>query len=97
VLDKIFFGSGFPFGSPAAAVEAIYSLNSYALGTNLPSIPRSALRLIVERNPITTLGMKAPLLIGISSNVGHNSTGISPAPTPSDRVDFGASQSPYRR
>ncbi|MDA0215207.1 MAG: amidohydrolase family protein, partial [Planctomycetota bacterium] len=59
VLEKIFFGSGFPFGSPAAAVEAIYSLNSYALGTNLPSIPRAALRLIVERNPILTLGMKA--------------------------------------
>ncbi|MSR43829.1 MAG: hypothetical protein EXS15_00510 [Phycisphaerales bacterium] len=64
VLEKIFFGSGFPFASPAAAVEAIYSLNSYALGTNLSSIPRAALRLIVERNPITTLGMTAPLTIG---------------------------------
>ncbi|MSQ90587.1 MAG: hypothetical protein EXS01_04220 [Phycisphaerales bacterium] len=68
VLEKIFFGSGFPFGSPAAAVEAIYSLNSFALGTNMPSIPRSALRLIVERNPITTLGMKAPLAIGTSAS-----------------------------
>ena len=97
VLDKIFFASGFPFGSPAAAVEAIYSLNSYALGTNLPSIPRAALRLIVERNPITTLGMKAPLLIGVSSAGGHNSASIIPTPTPTDRADFGASQSPYRR
>jgi predicted TIM-barrel fold metal-dependent hydrolase len=61
VLEKVHFGSGFPFGSPAAAVEAIYSLNSYALGTHLPSIPRAALRGIVERNPVVTLGMKAHL------------------------------------
>lgn len=80
VLDKIFFGSGFPFGSPAAAVEAIYSLNSFALGTNLPTIPRAALRLIVERNPITTLGMKAPLTIG----GGQGTTATS------DRTDVGA-------
>lgn len=68
VMEKIFFGSGFPFGSPAAAVEAIYSLNSYALGTHLPSIPRAALRLVVERNPITTLGMTAPLATGSSTS-----------------------------
>ena len=97
VLDKIFFGSGFPFGSPAAAVEAIYSLNSYALGTNLPSIPRAALRLIVERNPISTLGMKAPLLIGVSSTGNINSASMNPTPTVADRSDFGASQSPFRR
>ncbi len=72
VLDKVFFGSGFPFGNPAAAVEAIYSLNAYALGTHLPSIPRAALRTIVERNPVTTLSMKAPLASG-SASVGAGS------------------------
>ncbi len=76
VLDKIFFGSGFPFGSPAAAVEAIYSLNSFALGTNLPIIPRAALRLIVERNPITTLGMNAPLTIGKSNSDSNPSDSL---------------------
>lgn len=68
VLEKIFFGSGFPFGSPAAAVESIYSLNSYALGTHLPSIPRASLRLIVERNPISTFGLNAPLATGSSTS-----------------------------
>ena len=98
VLEKIFFGSGFPFGSPAAAVEAIYSLNSYALGTNLPSIPRAALRLIVERNPILTLWMKAPLLIGIQSGGGNDTAANSPAtPTSADRSDFRASSSSFRR
>jgi len=64
VIDKIFFGSGFPFQLPSTAVEAIYSLNSYSLGTPLPSIPRAALRAVVERNPVTTLGIRAPLAIG---------------------------------
>jgi predicted TIM-barrel fold metal-dependent hydrolase len=64
VIDKIFFGSGFPLQFPSTAVEAIYSLNSYSLGTPLPSIPRAALRAVVERNPVTTLGIRAPLAIG---------------------------------
>ncbi len=67
VLDQVFFGSGFPFGNPAAAVETMYSLNTYALGTHLPTIPRAALRTIVERNPVTTLSMKAPLAGGSAS------------------------------
>jgi len=67
VIDKIFFGSGFPFQLPSTAVEAIYSLNSYSLGTPLPSIPRAALRAVVERNPVTTLGIRAPLAIGLGT------------------------------
>ncbi len=83
VLDKIFFGSGFPSGSPAAAVEAIYSLNSFALGSTLSSIPRAALRSIVERNPITTLGMKSPLTIG-----RNNETSTAPERSPSNDSAF---------
>lgn len=87
VLDKIFLASGFPFVSPAAAVEAIYSLNSYALGTNLSAIPRAALRLIVERNPISTLGMNAPLTIGSPAH----------AQAVNERAGFGAHPSSVRR
>ncbi len=87
VLDKIFLASGFPFTSPTAAVEAIYSLNSYALGTNLSAIPRAALRLIVERNPIETLSMRAPLMTGLSG---------SPAAV-SERATLGGQRSPVRR
>ncbi len=90
VLEKIFLASGFPFASPASAVEAIYSLNSYALGTNLSAIPRAALRLIVERNPIATLGMNAPLLTGSSSHASH-------ATDMNDRTDVGAHPSAMRR
>jgi predicted TIM-barrel fold metal-dependent hydrolase len=77
VIEKIFFGSGFPFVLPSTAVESIYSLNSYSLGTPLPSIPRAALRAVVERNPITTLGIRAPLAIGRGSATDFDS----PAPT----------------
>jgi predicted TIM-barrel fold metal-dependent hydrolase len=73
VIDKIFFGSGFPFVLPSTAVESIYSLNSYALGTPLPSIPRAALRAIVERNPVTTLGIRTPLAIGQGSTSDSDS------------------------
>ncbi len=87
VLDKVFFGSGFPFGSPSQAVEAIYSLNSYALGTHLPSIPRAALRGIVERNPVATLGMKAILTAPSSAT---------PAPAAQPDAMRPASPTPWR-
>jgi len=57
VTDRLLFGSGFPFISPGEAIEAIYSLNRYAHGTALPSIPREKLRLIVERDTPKALGL----------------------------------------
>ena len=57
VTDRLLFGSGFPFISPGEAIEAIYSLNRYAHGTSLPSIPREKLRMIVERDTLKALGL----------------------------------------
>lgn len=57
VLDRVLFGSGFPFVTPETAIEAIYSINGYSQGTTLPSIPRSHLRLIVERDSLALLGI----------------------------------------
>ncbi len=59
---KIFFASGFPFDTPARAIEAIYSINGLTLGTPLPSIARSVLREIVERDAISLLGLGTPPL-----------------------------------
>lgn len=64
VIDRVLFGSGFPFERPASAVETIFSLNSYALGTPLPAIPRAALRGIVERDAIAALGIQASVGAG---------------------------------
>lgn len=57
VTDRLLFGSGFPATAPGEAIETIYSLNRYAHGTALPSIPREKLRLIVERDTLGALGL----------------------------------------
>ncbi|MCB9849741.1 MAG: amidohydrolase [Phycisphaerales bacterium] len=57
VMGKLLFGSGFPFNSPAESIETLYGLNHLCGGTNLPRIPREALRGIVEREALTLLGI----------------------------------------
>jgi predicted TIM-barrel fold metal-dependent hydrolase len=61
VMDKLLFGSGFPNESPASAIESLYSVNAYSHGTQLPSIPRSALRAIVEKDSLACLGINAEI------------------------------------
>lgn len=57
VMDRILFASGFPAVMPAAAIETLYRLNEMTQGTNLPTVPREALRSVVERNALATLGI----------------------------------------
>lgn len=64
VLDKLLFASGFPYETPARAIENLYSVNSFAHGTPLPAIPRSLLRSIVERDPMPLLGVEMQWLGG---------------------------------
>ncbi len=61
VMDKLLFGSGFPSDSPAKAIEAVYSINTYSHGTQLPSIPRSLIRGIVERDSLACLGIDSEI------------------------------------
>ena len=60
VDQKVCFGSGFPFDTPARAIEAIYGVNSLVHATPLPHIARSILREIVERDAISILGLGVP-------------------------------------
>ncbi len=60
VIDKLLFGSDFPFRSPAACIEALYSINQVSAGTNLQTIPREHLRGIVERDALVLLGIESP-------------------------------------
>ena len=57
VIDKLLFGSDFPYTNAAGCIEALYSLNQIAHGTNLPVVPREALRGIVERDALALLGL----------------------------------------
>jgi predicted TIM-barrel fold metal-dependent hydrolase len=57
VMDKILFGSDFPFSTAAEAIEALYRLHEVTQGTNLPTVPREALRSIIERRALSALGL----------------------------------------
>jgi predicted TIM-barrel fold metal-dependent hydrolase len=57
VIDKLLFGSDFPYTSASDCIEALYSINQLAQGTNLPLVPREALRGIVERDTLGLLGL----------------------------------------
>ncbi len=57
VMDKLLFGSDFPYTTPATCIEALYSLNHLCHGTALPTLPREALRGIVERDTLKLLGI----------------------------------------
>ncbi len=57
VTDKLLFGSGFPFASASHCIEELYSISHLVHGTNLPTIPREALRGIVERDTLSLLGI----------------------------------------
>lgn len=58
VMDKILFGSGFPFETPTHAIETLYSINGYSHGTQLPSIPRPQIRGIIERDALSMLNVE---------------------------------------
>lgn len=58
VMDALLFGSGFPYSTAAESIEALYSINQFCHGTNLPTIPREQLRRIVERDSLALLGIE---------------------------------------
>ena len=57
VMDKLLFGSGFPYAQPGACIERLLGLNKILGDTNLPTIPQSRIRGIVERDSLTVLGI----------------------------------------
>lgn len=59
VMDKLLFGSDYPAKSPAACIEALYSINQISAGTQMATIPREHLRGIVERDALRLLGIDA--------------------------------------
>jgi len=60
VMDKLLFGSNFPYTSATACIESLYSINQFCHGTHLPTIPRERLRQIIERNALELLGIDSP-------------------------------------
>ena len=58
VMDKILFGSGFPYAEPDACIETLLGFNRMLTNTNLPQVPREKLRSIVERDALDLFGLK---------------------------------------
>jgi predicted TIM-barrel fold metal-dependent hydrolase len=58
VMDKLLFGSGFPFGKAEDCIETLLSFNKLLADTNLPTVPRGNIQNIVERNTLEVLGIK---------------------------------------
>lgn len=61
VIDKLLFGSAFPADTPAKTIESLYTVNTFSHGTQLPSVPRSQLRAIVERDSLQLLGIESSM------------------------------------
>jgi len=57
VIDRLLFGSDFPYTNATECIESLYNLNQIAHGTNLPMVPRESLRGIVERDTLGLLGL----------------------------------------
>ncbi|MHC4697062.1 MAG: amidohydrolase family protein [Planctomycetota bacterium] len=57
VTDKLLFGSGFPHATASHCIEELYGISHLVHGTNLPAVPREALRGIVERDTLALLGI----------------------------------------
>lgn len=72
VMSKLFFGSGFPFGTPKQAIENLYGLGGFTQGTTLPSVPRTLVAGIVERDALACLGIESA---AIRLGDGASSTG----------------------
>lgn len=58
IMDKVLFGSGFPYAEPDACIETLLGFNKMLADTHLPQVPREKLRSIVERDTLTLLGLK---------------------------------------
>ena len=76
VTEKLLFASGWPVETPAKAIETIYSVNRFSHGTQLPSIPRTLLHGIIERD--------VPTVLGIPVSAGGGSAAPEASATPAD-------------
>lgn len=55
VMDKLLFGSGFPTASAGECIEALLGFNKLLGEANLPTVPRGAIRNVIERDTLKLL------------------------------------------
>lgn len=52
VMDKLIFGSGFPYADAKSCVETLLGFNKLLANSNLPNVPREQIRSIIERDTL---------------------------------------------
>ena len=57
VMDKLLFGSGYPYATPQACIETLLGFNKMLSDTHLPQVPREKLRSVIERDSLAALGL----------------------------------------
>jgi len=57
VMDKLLFGSGFPFSKAGECIETLLGFNTLLADTNLPTVPRGTIRNVIERDTLDILGI----------------------------------------
>ena len=58
VMDKLFFGSGFPASNASGCIEILLGFNKLLGDTNLPRVPRDNIRGVIERDVLELLGIE---------------------------------------
>lgn len=57
VLDKLLFGTDYPFTTPASTIAALKKVNEMAAGTNMPRIPEAKIEEMIHRDSLPLLGL----------------------------------------
>jgi predicted TIM-barrel fold metal-dependent hydrolase len=58
VLDRLLFGTDYPFTTPAATLEALRRVDDMVEGTQLPRIPMDRIEAMIERDTLGLLGLR---------------------------------------
>jgi predicted TIM-barrel fold metal-dependent hydrolase len=57
VLDRLLFGTDYPFTTPASTIEALHRVNHMVEGTNLPRVPEHRVEELIHRDSLQLLGL----------------------------------------
>jgi predicted TIM-barrel fold metal-dependent hydrolase len=58
VLDKILFGSDYPFTTPEAQIDGLRNINHFAEGTNLPRLTSEEIERLIYSPTLSVLGLE---------------------------------------
>lgn len=58
VLDKILFGSDYPFTTPEAQIEGLRNINHFTVGTNLPRLSEEQIERLIYSPTLKCLGLE---------------------------------------